>query len=167
MSEQPAAEKELQPWERNWLHKYIMTWLITYTSDPDICSCSSSLSLLQGITVLLSLTVFMLLVAEIMPATSDSVPLIGGSYLYVCVCVCNIIMYYCRSTRRKLFCPVEGKWHADRTFFRQKTCLNRSNIIGVLRNNVLSVLVCPSSGQNTMKCPVWRLPVVKVLTMVL
>lgn len=31
-----------------------------------------------GITVLLSLTVFMLLVAEIMPATSDSVPLIGG-----------------------------------------------------------------------------------------
>ncbi|CAL8302594.1 unnamed protein product [Arctogadus glacialis] len=31
-----------------------------------------------GITVLLSLTVFMLLVAEIMPATSDSVPLIAG-----------------------------------------------------------------------------------------
>lgn len=30
-----------------------------------------------GITVLLSLTVFMLLVAEIMPPTSDSVPLIG------------------------------------------------------------------------------------------
>jgi len=35
------------------------------------------LSCLTGITVLLSLTVFMLLVAEIMPATSDSVPLIG------------------------------------------------------------------------------------------
>lgn len=35
------------------------------------------LSRLSGITVLLSLTVFMLLVAEIMPATSDSVPLIG------------------------------------------------------------------------------------------
>lgn len=33
----------------------------------------------SGITVLLSLTVFMLLVAEIMPATSDSVPLIGKS----------------------------------------------------------------------------------------
>ncbi|XP_014032382.1 neuronal acetylcholine receptor subunit alpha-7 isoform X2 [Salmo salar] len=32
---------------------------------------------LVGITVLLSLTVFMLLVAEIMPATSDSIPLIG------------------------------------------------------------------------------------------
>ncbi|NXD64590.1 ACHA7 protein, partial [Eolophus roseicapillus] len=32
---------------------------------------------LSGITVLLSLTVFMLLVAEIMPATSDSVPLIA------------------------------------------------------------------------------------------
>lgn len=35
------------------------------------------LYLLPGITVLLSLTVFMLMVAEIMPATSDSVPLIG------------------------------------------------------------------------------------------
>lgn len=32
---------------------------------------------LPGITVLLSLTVFMLIVAEIMPATSESVPLIG------------------------------------------------------------------------------------------
>ncbi len=36
---------------------------------------------LSGVTVLLSLTVFMLLVAEIMPATSDSVPLIGKSNL--------------------------------------------------------------------------------------
>lgn len=35
-----------------------------------------------GITVLLSLTVFMLLVAEIMPATSDSVPLIGDLHSY-------------------------------------------------------------------------------------
>ena len=35
----------------------------------------------SGITVLLSLTVFMLMVAEIMPATSDSVPLIGQSLL--------------------------------------------------------------------------------------
>lgn len=35
-----------------------------------------------GITVLLSLTVFMLLVAEIMPATSDSVPLIGKNRLF-------------------------------------------------------------------------------------
>lgn len=34
----------------------------------------------SGITVLLSLTVFMLLVAEIMPATSDSVPLIGKGF---------------------------------------------------------------------------------------
>lgn len=43
-------------------------------------SCSPSVSLSPGITVLLSLTVFMLLVAEIMPATSDSVPLIGRLY---------------------------------------------------------------------------------------
>uniref|UniRef100_A0A8C5T8Z7 Neuronal acetylcholine receptor subunit alpha-7 n=1 Tax=Malurus cyaneus samueli TaxID=2593467 RepID=A0A8C5T8Z7_9PASS len=34
-----------------------------------------------GITVLLSLTVFMLLVAEIMPATSDSVPLIAVQWM--------------------------------------------------------------------------------------
>lgn len=42
-----------------------------------------------GITVLLSLTVFMLMVAEIMPATSDSVPLIGqcfSMYLFVGFC---------------------------------------------------------------------------------
>lgn len=46
-----------------------------------------------GITVLLSLTVFMLLVAEIMPATSDSVPLIGKTL--------------CRSTYSTLaFCEV-------------------------------------------------------------
>lgn len=42
--------------------------------------------------MLLSLTVFMLLVAEIMPATSDSVPLIGGLYLCVHVFTCNLFM---------------------------------------------------------------------------
>lgn len=41
-----------------------------------------SICVSAGITVLLSLTVFMLLVAEIMPATSDSVPLIGMSQVY-------------------------------------------------------------------------------------
>uniref|UniRef100_A0A8D1M2I6 Cholinergic receptor nicotinic alpha 7 subunit n=1 Tax=Sus scrofa TaxID=9823 RepID=A0A8D1M2I6_PIG len=40
-----------------------------------------------GITVLLSLTVFMLLVAEIMPATSDSVPLIDPSHPSELVCL--------------------------------------------------------------------------------
>lgn len=45
-------------------------------------SFSPSLSASPGITVLLSLTVFMLLVAEIMPATSDSVPLIGRSHFH-------------------------------------------------------------------------------------
>lgn len=34
---------------------------------------------------MLSLTVFMLLVAEIMPATSDSVPLIGKARTQVCL----------------------------------------------------------------------------------
>jgi len=45
------------------------------------CSYLSS-----GITVLLSLTVFMLLVAEIMPATSDSVPLIGKTTFHFSSC---------------------------------------------------------------------------------
>ncbi|EDM08373.1 cholinergic receptor, nicotinic, alpha polypeptide 7, isoform CRA_c [Rattus norvegicus] len=40
-----------------------------------------------GITVLLSLTVFMLLVAEIMPATSDSVPLIDQNHSPELVCM--------------------------------------------------------------------------------
>lgn len=40
--------------------------------------------------MLLSLTVFMLLVAEIMPATSDSVPLIGGLCVCALVSTCNI-----------------------------------------------------------------------------
>ncbi|XP_056299947.1 neuronal acetylcholine receptor subunit alpha-7-like isoform X3 [Pseudoliparis swirei] len=40
-----------------------------------------------GITVLLSLTVFMLMVAEIMPATSDSVPLIGQYFVSTMVIV--------------------------------------------------------------------------------
>lgn len=43
---------------------------------PPLTVCLS-VCISAGITVLLSLTVFMLLVAEIMPATSDSVPLIG------------------------------------------------------------------------------------------
>ena len=42
--------------------------------------CKSLCCVCAGITVLLSLTVFMLLVAEIMPATSDSVPLIGETF---------------------------------------------------------------------------------------
>lgn len=45
--------------------------LRSFLSQGSVCVSVS------GITVLLSLTVFMLLVAEIMPATSDSVPLIG------------------------------------------------------------------------------------------
>ncbi|CAL8364824.1 unnamed protein product [Arctogadus glacialis] len=40
-----------------------------------------------GITVLLSLTVFMLLVAEIMPATSDSIPLIGQYFASIMIIV--------------------------------------------------------------------------------
>lgn len=44
---------------------------------PSFLSQGSVYVSVSGITVLLSLTVFMLLVAEIMPATSDSVPLIG------------------------------------------------------------------------------------------
>ncbi|XP_069506671.1 neuronal acetylcholine receptor subunit alpha-7-like isoform X2 [Ambystoma mexicanum] len=45
-----------------------------------------------GITVLLSLTVFMLLVAEIMPATSDSIPLIGQYFASTMIIVgCSVV----------------------------------------------------------------------------
>lgn len=56
-------------------------------------SSSSFLTFLPpGITVLLSLTVFMLMVAEIMPSTSDSVPLIGQSPVsqhHMCISLCG------------------------------------------------------------------------------
>lgn len=52
-----------------------------------ICVLSS-----PGITVLLSLTVFMLLVAEIMPATSDSVPLIGKNLFMLLLLVTLKVM---------------------------------------------------------------------------
>ncbi|XP_056142435.1 neuronal acetylcholine receptor subunit alpha-7-like [Lampris incognitus] len=48
---------------------------------------SSGEKISLGITVLLSLTVFMLMVAEIMPATSDSVPLIGQYFASTMVIV--------------------------------------------------------------------------------
>ncbi|KAM6967460.1 neuronal acetylcholine receptor subunit alpha-7-like [Aplochiton taeniatus] len=48
---------------------------------------SSGEKISLGITVLLSLTVFMLLVAEIMPATSDSIPLIGQYFASTMVIV--------------------------------------------------------------------------------
>jgi len=43
-------------------------------------SCAKCLTVsVSGVTILLSLTVFLLLVAETMPPTSDAVPLIGRS----------------------------------------------------------------------------------------
>lgn len=90
----PAACKlrgEDQPgWERHWAtDKMLVLFCFTVSSWslPGWISflllslrrlfSPGVLYLLPGITVLLSLTVFMLMVAEIMPATSDSVPLIG------------------------------------------------------------------------------------------
>lgn len=43
-----------------------------------LCACPFNLMfLLPGVTILLSLTVFLNMVAETMPATSDAVPLLG------------------------------------------------------------------------------------------
>lgn len=53
------------------------TNVVSLKKGPLSISTTYYYYLFIGITVLLSLTVFMLLVAEIMPATSDSVPLIG------------------------------------------------------------------------------------------
>lgn len=67
----------------------LMYFLVSsfFVATPQL---SGVLCLPPGITVLLSLTVFMLMVAEIMPATSDSVPLIGQflflSFSHVCIC---------------------------------------------------------------------------------
>lgn len=46
---------------------------------PRLKLCSSFVFL--GVTILLSLTVFLNMVAETMPATSDAVPLLGKLYL--------------------------------------------------------------------------------------
>ncbi|XP_035477349.2 cholinergic receptor, nicotinic, alpha 11 isoform X3 [Scophthalmus maximus] len=58
------------------------------TRNEAFYDCSDSGEKISlGITVLLSLTVFMLLVAEIMPATSDSVPLIGQYFASIMIIV--------------------------------------------------------------------------------
>ena len=49
--------------------------LVTYTCNDILTLYYLSHS--PGVTILLSLTVFLLLVAETMPPTSDAVPLIG------------------------------------------------------------------------------------------
>lgn len=52
---------------------------ITFVSwcCPDFKQYSSSFVFCSGVTILLSLTVFLNMVAETMPATSDAVPLLG------------------------------------------------------------------------------------------
>nr|XP_006822074.1 PREDICTED: neuronal acetylcholine receptor subunit alpha-7-like [Saccoglossus kowalevskii] len=52
-----------------------------------ILPCESGEKVSLGITVLLSLTVFLLVVAETMPATSDTIPLIGRYYIFTIVLV--------------------------------------------------------------------------------
>ncbi len=66
--------------------QYLVTCIIHYAITCMFHAVISFvLYLFTGITVLLSLTVFMLLVAEIMPATSDSIPLIGKACMSVFV----------------------------------------------------------------------------------
>lgn len=70
------------------MHKNVRIpfWLRTAENDERVNFLLFLILILStpGITVLLSLTVFMLLVAEIMPATSDSVPLIGKNVVFCC-----------------------------------------------------------------------------------
>lgn len=66
-------------WWLPWCLSFLLLSLRRLFSPGVLC-------LLPGITVLLSLTVFMLMVAEIMPATSDSVPLIG-QFLHALLCM--------------------------------------------------------------------------------
>lgn len=44
----------------------------------------------KGVTILLSLTVFLNMVAETMPATSDAVPLLGN---HICLQVCRLSVF--------------------------------------------------------------------------
>lgn len=73
-----------------------------------------------GITVLLSLTVFMLMVAEIMPATSDSVPLIGqGFFSTACEFACQC-WRFCRMIIPFIANRLVAKSHmCFRSVFRQ------------------------------------------------
>lgn len=70
---------------------------------------------IAGVTILLSLTVFLNLVAESMPTTSDAVPLIGtyayhhDSYASVCLTVSVISMFPCKyvHVHRNCACRIE------------------------------------------------------------
>ena len=70
------------------LRKRVLKHTILYNDKEfdltkELFSDRSKFCTAAGVTILLSLTVFLLLVAEAMPPTSDALPLIGQ-----CVCVC-------------------------------------------------------------------------------
>ncbi|XP_064652936.1 neuronal acetylcholine receptor subunit alpha-7-like isoform X2 [Lineus longissimus] len=62
--------------------------LLTFTLPPD---AGEKISL--GVTILLSLTVFLLLVAETMPPTSDAVPLIGMYFACIMI-MCSLSVVF-------------------------------------------------------------------------
>lgn len=56
--------------------------LCVYNSLFLNCLCTIFENIFAGVTILLSLTVFLNMVAETMPATSDAVPLLGKYLLH-------------------------------------------------------------------------------------
>ncbi|CAL8403889.1 unnamed protein product [Boreogadus saida] len=72
-----------------------------------------------GITVLLSLTVFMLLMAEIMPATSDSVPLIAEYFATTMV----IVGLSVTATVPTTMTQMEARWQNDLCGPAELVCL--------------------------------------------
>lgn len=101
-----AKQKTKQ--NKNFFVKFQPHWREDLMKDGFLC-VSTDVSPVSGITVLLSLTVFMLLVAEIMPATSDSVPLIGKGNFYPSVSL---------QGNRSLYSPpsFHGNWQTVGSF---------------------------------------------------
>lgn len=62
--------------------------LLGFTLPPD-----SGEKLSLGVTILLSLTVFLNMVAETMPATSDAVPLLGNNYYISSVVIDSLLIF--------------------------------------------------------------------------
>lgn len=114
-----VARPGCQAW-RTWIPRWKSQKLFTERQRTHLdmyvtCCFSFFFPTIAGVTILLSLTVFLNLVAESMPTTSDAVPLIGtyayhhDSYASVCLTVSVISMFPCKyvHVHRNCACRIE------------------------------------------------------------